>query len=567
MARPDWRDNAAMTKGDEPIELLASTVWDDDADVDADVDVDNDAEVDDDTDVDVGRDIGRHEPSRPRWVVPALATVLALAVAGIVVSVSSGNDAAQSPVVTQSTAVGEANTPTLPALPTSPTLPSSPTAAVPTLPEFPPPLFPAYPTTTDNALVPKYVIDVPPQFNVLSAVANGAVRYGFTDSNGLVGEFWAQPEATARSGRWLHLRRQPGLPADMTATSDSYRRSVGEADAVITPPTVNRPTTLITIDSGGALTQIETFGFTTADLDSLVAAIATGQAYFEAFATTAGMRQLLDPDDLPFDEDGIRSPLRVVSMVGPSPPDATGVEISTIDLFVDTPNSTDRRLQAFLLTDIQRLTVGDDSAAIAGNLAASPGRASVTWLDRNGLELVLFGSLPVDQLISLANTVRVDDDLWDLYSVRASPRSPINIDTDTQVVITTVTAQAVPWTVGATTARDTVSGRLWLTWSLESPRNVTRGQYIDAAQPRVSTLVYRNATFVFASAPAASLATTLRLSIAGAVPREIPLTISPTRFVDLLTAATAFDEISEYTASILDASGNVLATWPATAAD
>jgi hypothetical protein len=79
----------------------------------------------------------------------------------------------------------------------------------------------------------------------------------------------------------------------------------------------------------------------------------------------------------------------------------------------------------------------------------------------------------------------------------------------------------------------------------------------------VSTLVYEGVTFVYASAPVGTGATTLRLEMVGTRPRDVPMTATTTEFVDLLTGVTAFEEVASYSASILDASGNVLASFPA----
>ena len=399
---------------------------------------------------------------------------------------------------------------------------------------------------------------MPPQFNVATAYESETAVFGF---DGFEGQLWADSEATARTGRWFTLERVPDGATGAFNSPDSYRRSVGNAEVAIAPPTATRPTTLLTIAANGDLGFVEAFGMSADELDTLVESV-TVSSDFATSAFASQFRLVLDsatrvPADITL------SSARVLTMVGPNPAGSSSIGPAVIELSVDRIDASNRRLEAFVLTDIRRLAIGDDTAAVAGNVAASSGTSAVIWVDRDGWEMTLTGAIPVEQMIDLARTARVDDVLWDIFRRSPSPRSPINLETADSVPVATITAQALAWTIGVTTARDTVAGRIWLSWWASTRGTSTGGLYIDASTPMVSTLVYEGVTFVYASAPVGSGATTLRLEVAGTRPRDVPMTATTTEFVDLLTGVTAFEEVASYTASILDASGNVLATYPA----
>jgi hypothetical protein len=405
---------------------------------------------------------------------------------------------------------------------------------------------------------PKYVVTVPPQFNVATAYESETAVFGF---DGFEGQLWADSDATARTGRWFTLERVPGAATGAFNSPDSYRRSVGNAEVAIAPPTATRPTTLLTIAANGDLGFVEAFGMSADELDTLVESVAVSWD-FATSAFASQFRLVLDSATRA-PTDTTLSTARVLTMVGPNPADSTSIGPAVIELSVDRIDATNRRLEAFVLTDIRRLAIGDDTAAVAGNVAASPGSSAVIWVDRDGWEVTLTGALPVEQMIELARTARVEDVLWDIFRRSPSPRSPINLETADEVPVATITAQAFAWSINVITARDTVAGRIWLSWWASTRGKSTGGLYIDASSPTVSTLVYEGVTFVYASAPVGSGATTLRLEMAGTRPRDIPMTATTTEFVDLLTGITAFEEVASYTASILDASGSVLATFPA----
>jgi hypothetical protein len=502
--------------------------------------------------VDDGDEASR--PRRPRWVVPTFAALLLVAGGAIVVS-AKGSDEASSPVpTTRPDSTGSATT--VPGDLGQVTLPT----LVP--PDAFPPLLPN-PDVSIGPLelaepAPKYVVTVPPQFNVATAYESETAQFGF---DGFEGQLWADNEATAQTGRWFTLVRVPDGATGAFNSPDSYRRSVGNVAVAIAPPTATRPTNLLTIAANGDLGFIEAFGMSADELDTLVESVAVSWDFAtSAFATQ--FRLVLEgptraPADITF------SSSRVLTMVGPNPADSSSIGPAVIELSVDRIDATNRRLEAFVLTDIRRLAIGDDTAAVAGNLAASPGTSAVIWVDRDGWEVTLTGALAVEQMIDLARTARVDDVLWDIFRRAPSPRSPVNLETAEQVPVATITAQALAWTIGVTTARDTVAGRIWLSWWASTRGMSTGGLYIDAGAPTVSTLVYEGATFVYASAPVGSGAATLRLEMAGMGPRDVPMTATTTEFVDLLTGVTAFEEVASFTASIFDASGNVLATFPA----
>ena len=521
-----------MSKGDEPIELFESTAWDD-----AD-------ESSDPPPADL-------EPTRPRWVVPAFVTALALAVGGIAVGVATRDDASSpqpSAVDTQSTAVGEANSP-------SPTV--SATIIPPTLPEFPPPLFPADPTIANGSLIPKYVVDVPAGLNVAES------RMIRQPADPLRPALWAAPNSGARSGRWVTVLRVDGGANGRLASPQSYRLSLPSIEAAVAPPTALRPTTQLAIQSRGDLLVVEAFGFDESSIPDLVAAVAAGGDALSRGAATADLREL-DGGSLS-EIPSVAEVSRLVTIVGPIPADATTVQQTQIQLRVSLPATNSRRLEAFRLTDIRRLAIGYDTAAVAGNLANQPGFGSVTWLDSDGWELQLTGTLPVDTLIELAGTARVDDQLWDIFSTAASPRSPVSMTSSPVVEVATLAAGGRSSTIWLAAHAETVSNSSWLTWQLTfDPRESVFGlDFIEGDAPVVSTAVVNSVTYVFASVPASDASLTLRVTLPSGETRDVALQNGVYGPLELAVAATAFDEPGPYSAEVVDAAGTVLASWPA----
>ena len=419
--------------------------------------IESESWADDDVDPQTGSRVGEHdEPRRPRWVVPTFAALLAVAGGAIVVSTMGGNEAS-SPVPTTrpgptgaaTTVPGDLGQVTLPTLAPADAFP-------PLLPQ------PGSGGGLDTVLLvpaPKYVVTVPPQFNVATAYEDEPAQFGF---DGFEGQLWADEGATARTGRWFTLERLPGAATGALYSADSYRRSVGEAEVAVAPPTATRPTTLLTIVANGDVAFIEAFGMSTDELDTLVDSV-TVSPEFPTSAFPGQFRLLLDSATRA-PTDTLISTARVLTMVGPNPADSPWIVPSVIELSVDRIDTTNRRLEAFVLTDIRRLAIGDDTAAIAGNLADAAGTSAVIWVDRDGWEVTLTGDLPVEQMIDLARTAQVDAFLWDIFRRAPSPRSPVNLETGDPVPVTTITAQALAWNIGVTTARDTVAGRIWLSW-------------------------------------------------------------------------------------------------------
>jgi hypothetical protein len=512
-----------VDRGDDPIEFLAPAAWDD---------VEDDAVA---------------GPSRPRWVIPSFVTVLALAVGGIAVGAATNDDRATRPtVVTQSTVTEPSEKTTLPTI-----------AASTTLPEFPPPLFPPDQSTVDGSQIPKYVIDVPSGLNVVES------KLTLRPPQPVPQELWAVPGSSARSGRWVTIGRLSGGASGRLVATDSYRLSLPGTEAAVAPPTATRPTTRLRIESNGDLIVAEAFGFDESQIPDLVSAIAANVDDLTLSEATADMRRLDGNGDNPLPYGGGN---RYLNIVGPIPPDAATPRRTEIQLRVSLPAMDSRRLEAFRLTDIVRLPIGDDTAAVAGSLADQTGFGSVTWLDRDGWELQLTGTLPLEDLIALARTARVDEPLWDVFSTSASPRSPVSMTASDPSIVSSYSGTNGSGDVTLTPYVDTVSNTRWLTWSVDRSNGELIGfDFVGADAPLVYTAVVDGTTFVLASAPSSDAQLTLQVTLPTGEVSEAALKPGTFGPLELAAVAGVFNAPGQYSAVIVDESGNTVAAWPGAA--
>ena len=488
-------------------------------------------EIIDDDDV-AGRSVGHtaHEvvpETGPRWAGPVAAVVLIAIIAfGVVTSANSSGASKAKPVPT-SIPVTTAATPT--------------TVSGPAVNIISPQFYVANPTPAGFTM------------HFAETLGMGGNTADFTDTT--TAQLWASDRATATSGTWFEVSRGTHHATGRNA----YRTLAGDVVVVVEHDPASGQSRLSFTKDGESL-EITAFGWADRQLLRLVESvwIADSKIQFNDpfFLTDHKLVLESDPQSavygLPVAWVGYTTAL----------PAALAAQSFTITVAGFPTGNRDAAIR-FALTDVSPITVGN-LPGIVGRLASDPAQVIVQWRDGDRL-ISLRGNLPLVPLVAIAQTVAgAPDD--GVIGVPDSGAQSIPPALDAQPHTVGSGWLGGPWIVQVSTTTPTDPAE-WFVWWIGQPgatSTPTEARLsITDPGPSIETLVEHGRTYVLAKVPRSMAGATLHVNRNGQPPVELALRDVDAGLSDEF-AAYAFAEPVPFTAQVVDATGQTIASWPVT---
>jgi hypothetical protein len=483
--------------------------------------------IDDDVDPfgDRASNAASYDTGGPRWVGPvAAAALIAVMAYGIATSASSNS----APKVAPITSAVTASTTTHP--------PPAPT------------------TTVPEPLVPFYAADPPSDFTLgsLQIQATPDVIFSPTPSNY---QLWATSGSTA----WFSIETYAG--GSLGFSLDAYRVFAGTHSIAISHPSSDHSVAEFT--PGGSVTvRITSFEWSDPDLIQLAASVTADQraihlndrTLLTGYQILSTVQPWLAVQGHPVEWVSYNSANDlnggITLTVAPRPPSGEGGD------------TFDRRIALQYFFDHSTTFDVDGHVATAGTVLGQRDFALASWIANDHI-VTVSGSLPVQQLIDIARTVRtVSPKEWasmqdqasqhsfdnDFGSPKMSTATPVSFGTD---------AASEDWKINVSMVSFTNQSFISWEWAngggFGSP---------TADTAKITTLVDARRTYVLADLPRAVAATAqLQINRDGLDPVAVPFNdVQPAS--DRTFAAYAFSEPTPYTAQVIGADGAVLASWP-----
>ena len=434
----------------------------------------------------------------------------------------------------------------------------------------------------ENSSQNRYVLDPVPDGYVGAGARSDSAETPM--SNWL--EVWATDRATRTEGRWFAIMVDNDPAAAIPLMRDAVRTIVGGL-LTLTAEDAGQVTRVIQRRSNGRIVRFESFGLAAADVRELVLAtvIATDGSvvYTPRFGAVADGLQVVAAGrtaDSGF-VTRIGAPLQNRSVYktvdGTKEIDLVSArqvpnDLEVARLLSPAPLSIDP-------TDARRLIAISGGGALVGMIPpesdlAATNRAVPTlfaqWHD-GATTVTIQAAEPVDRLIQIARSALLaSNDAWAAamrgenlipYPIRATG-GPFQF----QTIGTNVTTAGDTWKVGlvdldggAVAAAEQQQARPAATTSAPGGVNTSVGLAPNHDAPLIEFASF-DATvvvIVFATAPPAG-ASSLRVTVSGRSPVDTPIvTVSAPAWSG---AAFAFSEQGSFTAALVDAEGNLIAT-------
>jgi hypothetical protein len=492
--------------------------------------------LDDDTDAFGGQHAGHgfEDDRGKRWLAPtALVVFLALVVYGVATSRSSDS----APTVAATTTLPLRRAVTSTTQPTSPTVPAT----------FP---------------VPYYAAEPPRPYEVQQATIQLSDSGAYYGADGY--QLWATPGSSATSGRWVSIQNFRGT-SDFHIP-DAYRIDAPHHHVAVSHASTGHTIVQLSIEHAGSVI-ITGFGIDEAALVRLA----------DSFTIDARGIELGDPSLL----DGFTLTSTVmpwlaiqgvqVEQILYAPIDDldAGVHVTVgLPAVIDEGDALTERQTAlqFLLARATSFTV-NGAAAIAGEVVGQRGYSAATWTSGNHI-VTVSGTVPPDLLITIARSLHeVQADEWAGMKFQASRNAAavdrtysLDVLAQPTQVATGVDDRGNDWTVSAAVA--SFGNQDQITWMWNEQVGTSWTSMRDDS-PAINPVVAADRTYVLADLPKATATSAeLRVTRPGFDAVVVPFTDIDPR-LDRSLAAYVFTEAGPYHAEIVDATGTVLAAWPA----
>lgn len=469
-----------------------------------------------------------HQPPDPgrRWVGPSAAAVLLAVIGYGVISSAISNGSATPPhpattVPRTTTANGGATTSTTP---------------------------------TVNLISPQfYVADpVPAGFSMHFAetLGMGGNPADFTDST--TAQLWATAGATANSGSWFVVSRG----THHSTGRNAYRTLVGFSNVVVEHDPVSGQSRVAFTKDGNSL-EITAFGWADRQLLRLVDSVHISDSeiqFHDGFFAT-DHKQLLSADP-PTALYGL--PVAWVGYTTAVP--ASLAQSFTITVAGFSPAHRDIAIR-FAMVDSIPFSIGSFPGVI-GASAADPRLTILQFRDGDRL-ITLRGNVDPATLVSIAYTVHAAPEAAVMEAVQPDqPFAPILRGQQHAVGSGSLDG---PWAVQVSANPDdaTESFVWWIGQPSATGTPAETRLSVPGPGPSIETLVAHDRTYVLAKVPRSMAGATLHVN-----PTGLPSTTQDLLDVDGALgsefAAFAFSEPVPYTAQIIDANGQTVASWPTT---
>ena len=481
--------------------------------------------IDDDTDAFGDRvpDATIHDSGGPRWVGPAAAVALVAIIGyGIATTASGGGAPSVAPA------------------------PSTTALSPPT-------------TVAAAPVVPYYAADPPPGMAVQSATMQQPQDNYYGPSTY---QLWAQTGATAESGSWFSVESYPGSGPG-TFAIDAYRMQADHLSLAVSRTSARQAVVQFS-PAGKASVTMTASGLSDEDIVRIAQQIRVVRnlVQFSDTAVVEGydMISTMQPWTV---IQGI--PVEQVFYAGSDNPFG-GFGITVSQRHTATPGGSDINRETalrFLLDTDRTFFDVDGHNAIAGRVIGQGDFSLATWTSGDHI-VTVSGSMPVDQLVEIAQTVhQISIDTWrgvvfqaaahrgydNFGNYEQSEPMPVAFGTD---------ANGESWKIDLGIA--TFADHHQSFWQWDSAGFGTPAE----SDANITSVVDDRRTYVLAELPRA-IATTAQLQVVreGVDPVLVPFAgLDPD--IDRTYAAFAFSEPVAFSAQIIGADGSVLANWPST---
>ena len=415
------------------------------------------------------------------------------------------------------------------------------------------------PVTTIGAtpLVPYYAADPPPEITVRSASIQQPQDNYYGPSTF---QLWTQPDATADAGSWFSVESYPGSGPG-TFAIDAYRIQSDQLSLAVSRTTARQAVVQFS-PAGKASVVMTASGLSDQDIVNIAQQIRvvrnlvqfSDTAVVEGYDMISTMQPLSVVQGIPVEQvyySDVNDPL-----------DGFGITVS--QRHPGNPGGSDINRETalrFLLDSDRTFFDVNGDAAVAGSVVGSAGYSLATWTAGDHI-VTVSGSMPVDQLVTIAQTVHeISAEAWSAVTAQGAARTGDgnfgNFDESAALTISSgVDTNAVPWKVEAALA--TSGDQHQVVWQWDSAGFGVPSE--DGA--KITTVVDDRRTYVLAELPRAIAATAqLQVLRDGDDPVLVPFTDPDPEF-DRTFAAYVFSEPVAFTAHIIGADGAVLADWP-----
>ncbi len=409
-------------------------------------------------------------------------------------------------------------------------------------------------TTSIDATVLPVLSDAPPGYQLAEMD-----RPTTHDTTKGVSELWASAGATANNGgTWFLITAQQTHDGRNWVVGDRRMR-LGEGSAVFAAPSLDDnvlPSLSTTTD--------EAFLTITGNVDPYLMAEVLGGA------STVDTEGDGDPDELAFERMSFASELHVEARVGSedggahplydsidstvifSPPDRWD---GLISLTAERHRSPERqRLVDFLLDE--RITLG--AGAIEAAYGPLPFGGRQLTFELAGIAVTVSSQFASEEsLMSVAEHVRIaTDEAWADASGHVRPPDGGASAAPTHTEVASGTLDGTAWVA---VVRGPMADGSMLFHLMRDSTGTATAMVGPADQPSIEVAAWADATFVLAHAPRTDAGALLRLTIGLDAPIELPLT-DVDDVLPWLVTAVPFSDLRLWTAEIIDADGNVLAS-------
>jgi hypothetical protein len=369
-------------------------------------------------------------------------------------------------------------------------------------------------------------------------------------------QLWATDGARADHGSWFVVSRG----THHSTGRNAYRTAVGGTEVVVErDPTTGQ--SRLSFSKNGDDLEITAYGWADRQLLRLVDSVFVSDSqiqFHNAFFVT-DHKQLLDADPataiygLPVSWVGytnaLPAPLRASFTIT-----VAGFPLSNRDVAV-----------RFALLDPHPIAVGEVPGIVGpgviGRSAADPTVTIIQWRDGERL-ITIRGDIDQDVLLSIAGTVHATPDHDLTQQVRPDPpTTPAPIGDQHRMGSGWLDGW---WTVHVSvTPGDPTQFMWWIAQPLATGASAESRLSLPGSGPSIETFVEHGRTYVVAKVPRSMAGASLHVNLNG-LPSAQLFMIDADAALDAEFAAYAFTEPVPYTAQIVDANGQTVASWPTT---
>ncbi len=274
-----------------------------------------------------------------------------------------------------------------------------------------------------------------------------------------------------------------------------------------------------------------------------------------------GLRKVTDVEQLPADAPSVRA--SYIAFAGPRPEQWISVTVG------QSLSRYSRTMRSFLLRDPVAMTVGGGHLATFGTDGRVPDGEPhpIGIVDVDGVEVELSGGTSVDQLVTVAQTLRLGtEDDWAAMVGATRPDDRVDVSTAPSAIGGGRLLAGNTWSANASVDQ---SRKLNVSVSIDMAASQANG-YVSSTggggsvdetvgiRPFASVL----GVVLVATAGRDHPGAELRVAVAGAAYHSVVVDIGPD--APALLAAVGFSELAPYHAELVGADGQVLATLDGT---